>query len=109
MAYQRVKSKPLRTRLLRFGMCSYKVRAHEQFLLSGDGRRWRVGAFIGVDRRTGQYIIHDGGEVKYARTILRMPEANKFDRAELAKIAVIPWDLHVPREARLSSRRRRTL
>ena len=27
-----------------------------------------------------------------------MPGANKFDRAELAKIAVTPWDLHVPRE-----------
>ena len=42
-------------------------------------------------------MIHDGGEVKYARTILIMPEANKFDRAELAKIALTPWDLHVPR------------
>ena len=90
-AYQRVRSKPFRTRLLGFGeMCSYKVRAHEPLPSSGDGRRWHVGAFIGVDRRTGQYVIHNGGEVKYARTILRMPEANKFDRTELAKIAVTP-------------------
>ena len=98
-AYQRVRSKLFRTRLLRFGeMCSYKVGAHEPLPSSGDGRRWHVGAFIGIDRRTGQYMTHDGGEVKYARTILRMPEANKFDRTELAKIAVTPWDLHVPRE-----------
>ena len=47
-----------------------------------------MGAFCGVDRRTGQYMIHDGGEFKYARTILRMPEANKFAWTELAKIAV---------------------
>ena len=27
-----------------------------------------------------------------------MLETNKFDRDELAKIAVTPWNLHVPRE-----------
>ena len=43
-------------------------------------------------------MIHDGGEVKHARTILIMPEANKFDRAVLVKIAVTPWDLHVPHD-----------
>ena len=64
-AYQSVRSKPFRTRLLRFGeMCSYKVRAHEPLPSLGDGRRWHVGAFISIDRRTGQYMIHDGGEVK---------------------------------------------
>ena len=73
------------------------MRAHEPLPSSGDGRRWHVGAFIGIARRTGQYMIHDGGEVTYARTILRMPEANKFDRTELARTAVIPWDLHAPR------------
>ena len=78
-AYQRVRPKPFRTRLLGCGeMCSYKVRARELLPSSGDGRRWHVGAFIGVDRRTGQYMIHDGGEIKYARTIQRMPEANAF-------------------------------
>ena len=43
-------------------------------------------------------MIPDGGEVRYTRTILGMPEANKLDRAELAKIAVTPRDLHVPRD-----------
>ena len=90
-------------------MCSYKVPAHEPLLSSGDGTRWNVGAFIGVDRRTGQYMIHDGGEVKYARTILRMPESNKFGRTELAKIAVTPWDLHVPPKMRSCSRTRKKL
>ena len=104
MAYQRVRSEPFRTRLLRFGqICSYKVRAHEPLPSSGVGGRWHVGAFIGVDRRTAQYMIHSGGEVKYVRTILRMSEANKFDRAELAKIAVTPWDLHVSREHEVES------
>ena len=33
-----------------------------------------------------------------ALTVLRLPEANKWDRVELAKIAATPWDLHRPRE-----------
>ena len=37
-------------------------------------------------------------QTMFARTILRMPEPNKFDKGELAKIAVTLWDLHVPRE-----------
>ena len=49
--------------------------------------------------KLNKYMIHNGGEAKYARTLLRVPEANKFDRTELVKIVVTPWDLHVPREA----------
>ena len=30
---------------------------------------------------------------------MTMPEPDKFNKEELAKIAVTPWDLHVPREA----------
>ena len=97
--YHRVRSKPFVTKLLRFGeICRFKNRAHEPLSATGDGRRWHTGVFIGVDRRTGQYMIHGGDEVKYARTVLRMPEANKFDKDELGKIASTPWDLHKPRD-----------
>ena len=51
---------------------------------------------MGVDQRTGQYMIHDSGVIKFARTIMRMPEPDKFNKEELAKIAA--WDMHVPRE-----------
>ena len=37
-----------------------------------------------ADQRTGQYMIHDGGQVKYPRTLAGILEANKFDRDELA-------------------------
>ena len=97
-AYQRVRSKPFVTRLMAFGeMCRFKNRSHEPLSNTSDGRRFHLGAFIGIDRRTGQYMLHDGTEIKLARTVMRLPDANKWDRTELAKIAATPWDVHQPR------------
>ena len=48
--------------------------------------------------KAGQYMVHDSGNKRFARSIMRMPEPDKFNKEELAKIAVTPWDLHVPRE-----------
>jgi hypothetical protein len=53
---------------------------------------------VGDDQRTGQYMIYDSGVIKFARTIMRMPEPDKFNKTELARVAVTPWDMHVPRE-----------
>ena len=63
-----------------------------------DGRRFHAGTFIGIDRRTGQYISHDGSDVKLARTILRMPGAAKRSKDALVKVGCTPYDLHQPRE-----------
>ena len=91
-AYQRVRSRPFKTRLLTFGeLCRYKVRSQEG--VGSDGRRLHEGVFIGIDRRTGQYIIHDGAEVKMARTIFRLPEADKWSKEALSKVASTPFDL----------------
>ena len=98
-AYERTRSKPFTTRLLRFGeTCSYKLRSQEPIPSAGDGRKWHEGTFVGVDQRTGQYMIDDSGVIKFARTIMRMPEPDKFNKTELARVAVTPWDMHVPRE-----------
>ena len=60
-AYQWVRGKPFRTRLLTFGeQCRYKVRSHEPLSPSGDGKRFHLGTYVGIDRRTGQYMIHYG-------------------------------------------------
>ena len=50
-----------------------------------------------MHERTGQYMIHDEGRVIYARTILRKPSPNKFNKDDLAKVAVTTWSLHVPK------------
>ena len=32
----------------------------------------------------------------YARTIIRVPEANKWNKDSLAQLKATPWSLHVP-------------
>ena len=77
-AYQRVRGKHFRTRLMTFGeQCRFKHRSHEPLSTSGDGKNFHVGSYAGVDRRTGQYMIHRGDGIEYARTVLRFPESNK--------------------------------
>ena len=60
-------------------VCSFKNRSHES-TSNTDGRRWHQGVFVGIDRRTGQYMLHCGNEVKLARTVIRLPESNKWDK-----------------------------
>ena len=44
-------------------------------------------------------MLHGYEGIKLARTVVWLPEANKFDKAELGKVASTPWDLHRPRDA----------
>ena len=98
-AYQRIRGKPFRTTLLTFGeQCRCKLRSQEPFSASGDGRRFHVGTYVGVDRRTGQYMIHVGDGIQYARTVMRLPGPNKWEKDRLAEIKATPWSLHVPKD-----------
>ena len=97
-AYHRVRSRPFHTRLMNFGeACSFKNRSHEP-VSAADGRRWHSGTFLGMDRRTGQYTLYDGKEIKLARTVMRLPDGNKWDKEALSAVNSTPWDLHRPRE-----------
>ena len=55
------------------------------------------GIFIGIDERSGQYMIHGEGRVMCASTIPRKPNPNKFNKDDLATVAVTPWRLDVPK------------
>jgi hypothetical protein len=44
-------------------------------------------------------MLHGDEGITLARAVVRLPEANKFDKAELGKVASTPWDLHSPRDA----------
>ena len=101
-AYQRVRSREFRTRLLTFGeVCRFKNRSQEPVTRAQDGQRWPAGVFVGVDQRTGQYMIFSDGEVRLARTVVRVPEVEKFDKEALTNVQATPWDLHQPREAEI--------
>ena len=102
-AYHRVRGKPFCTRFMTFGeQCRYKMRSPESFSASGDGRRFHVGTQVGVDRRTRQYMIHSGDGILYVRTVLRLPEPNKWNKDELAKIRATPGSLHVPKDTEVA-------
>ena len=78
-AYQRVRGKPFRTRLPAMGeIVRFKLRPKEPTANSSDGKRFHNGVFLGIDRRTGQYILHSDEGIKHARTILRVPDAEKW-------------------------------
>ena len=105
--YQRVRGKAFRTRLAALGeSVQYKLRSHEPLSNSPDGRRWHVGLFLGIDRRTGQYIVHGEHGIKFARTIIRLPDANKWNKEALEKLNVTPQSLHIPKEPEVVFRER---
>jgi hypothetical protein len=56
--------------------CTFKNRNHEPVYFA-DGKKWHPGVFLGIDRRTGPYTLYDGESIKLARTVTRVPEANK--------------------------------
>ena len=94
--YHRVRGKPFTTRLVSCGeSVQYKLRSHEPLINSPDGKRFHIGIFLGIDRRTGQYILHGDHGIKLARTIMRSPNDEKWNRERLQKLNVTPYSLHV--------------
>ena len=95
-AHQRLRGRDFKTRLLGFGeLCRFKNRSHEQ---SAGNSVWHTGIFVGIDQRTGQYMLFADDGVKLARTITRVPESEKFDKDMLAGVNATPYDLHQPRK-----------
>ena len=49
---------------------------------------------------TGQHILYDGKteSVAYSRTIMRVPNAEKFEQDRLSSVSITPWQLHSPKE-----------
>ena len=75
--------------------CQFKTRSQEVSI--ANGRRFHEGIFLGIDRRTGQYMLYSGDEVKLARTVVRVPEAQKWCKDLLAAVKLTPRSLHQPR------------
>ena len=77
-AYQRVKGRDFRTRLMQFGeFCRFKNRAQELIARASGGTRFHSGVFVGIDQRTGQYMIYSDDSINLARTVVRVPNVEK--------------------------------
>ena len=49
---------------------------------------------LGICKLTGQYILHDDGQVRMVRTIMRVPDGNKWDAEKVEQVQCWPWQLH---------------
>ena len=97
-AQQRARGSDATTRLIPFGeLCRYKSRSKEG-TIAGLPAKWSTGVWLGLERRTGQYTIYDIElkAVRHARTILRLPEPQKWSIGDVQGIAVTPWSIHEP-------------
>ena len=77
--------------------CRYKCRSQESLSNTG-GSRFRSGVFLGIDQRTGQYMIYGDDVVHLARTVTRVPESEKWQKDALANVKLTPYNMHVPTE-----------
>ena len=96
---QEMKTREFRTRLLGFGQfCRFQNRSQEPIASVSGGTRFYSGIFVGIDQRTGQYMIYSDDSIKLARTVVRVPTLEKWDRESLSAVKATPHSLHVPKD-----------
>ena len=81
------------------GRCRFERRSQEQRATQADGQGWHSGLYVGIDRRTERDMVYSDDEVRVARTVVRVAEADKWCKESLSAVRCTPWDIHVPREA----------
>jgi hypothetical protein len=94
--WQRARGAACKLKLVHFGeVARYKCRSQENGI-GHSGFSWGIGIWLGVDLRTGQHILFDPtqGGIRHARTLMRMPDVQKFDRDRVAAISSTPWSIH---------------
>ena len=95
-------------RLLLFGeVCRYKARSQEKGI-AGTQWRWSTGVWMRIDKRTGQYRLYDitMGGIRYARTLLRMPEPQQWSLDRVKEVTATPWSTHVKPESEVIHHKR---
>ena len=78
-------------------MCRYKARSKEKGTGS-DMTRWSSGIYLGIERRTGQYIIYDEQteSIHHARTIAQVPTPSKWSIDRVKEMLTTTWKQHSP-------------
>ena len=99
-AYERVRLRPFTTRMIEFGeCCRHKLNKNDLKDAGTLAARWSTGIFLGICTMTGRYLIWDGNTCVAARTVVRLPDVQKWDMTKIAAIAQRPWELHEKIEA----------
>ncbi len=92
-AYERIKGKRAEVPGLEFGekvLWKYLPAAKMQKM----NARWGYGLFLGVRTRSGEIVVVDSEsrELKYVRTVRRIPEQERWDPANLEWVTMVPWN-----------------
>ena len=97
-AYYRIRATEHSLRLPFFGeRLRYNGRSKEGGV-AGEGTRWSEGVFVGVHRRTNQYLMF-GAEcgIWEARAVMRFPDELKFDADIAQAVNIAPQHVHDPK------------
>ena len=97
-AQQLARSSGASTRLIPFGqVCRFEARSKEKGI-GPDMTRWSSGVYLGIERRTGQYMIYDQktGSVYHARTIAQVPGPSKWSIDTIKEMLSTTWKSHSP-------------
>ena len=95
-AWHRARGTPCGLMFLQFGeIARYKCRSKEGGI-GGSGDHWGVGLWLGVESKTGQHILFDPvqGGIRHARTLMRLPDGQKFDNDRAAAVSMTPFSTH---------------
>jgi hypothetical protein len=91
--YERVKGKRAEVMGLEF---AEKVlwKHHPGKKMEKVNSRWGYGIFIGVRTRSNELIVIDfeSKDIKYVRTVRRIPEGQRWDSKNLELVSVVPWN-----------------
>ena len=92
-AYERTKGKQADVAGLEFGelvLWKHPPATRMQKL----NARWSHGLFLGVRTRSGEIMVVDGEsrELKYVRTVRRIPEQERWEPANLEWVTMVPWN-----------------
>ena len=61
---------------------------------------------MGIDARTGHYMIYSDDAVKLARTVVRVPSLEKWDKSLMSDVELTPYNMHTPKDTEVVFRER---
>ena len=93
-AYERCKGKKAEVLGLEFGekvLWKYSAKGPKMEKLNA---RWGYGLFVGVRTRSNELVIVDQEtkEIKYVRTVRRVPEEQRWSADNLVWVTMVPWN-----------------
>ena len=94
-AYERLKGKSFKKKLVPFGEC-----VHYQPLGNPSGHKtrlnklepqWRDGVFLGIRNLTGEYLIGSSQGIVRCYSVQRKPSSERYESSQLLGISGLPW------------------